>query len=140
MTSQPIDQHVVSAVGEAIRQRYRIEPCAACGGPEVFSKHRPLSRCLRCHALREHLAPKQHKTSWRRCALCNEQAMAGIPLNKRYCRDCAALSSHERTKRLRWKAEREATPAREPQIDPINTGRSGREPADMALSVDPEAE
>jgi len=55
------------------------------------------------------MAVKQHKTSWRRCALCDQQNMAGVPLSRAYCRDCQALSSRERAKRLRWKAERVQT-------------------------------
>ncbi len=134
MTSHVVDQNVVTAVGEAMRQRYRIEPCAVCGGPEVFSKIHRLSRCLRCRTLREHLAVKQHKTSWRRCALCDKQTMAGVPLNKRYCPTCQALSGHERAKQLRWKAERASRPADQPQNEPINTGLISKAPAVSATS------
>jgi hypothetical protein len=119
----PMDPRTAVAVSEAIRQKFRIELCAACGiGPEIFSKVLPLSKCLRCGARRDHLAVKQHKTSWRRCALCGEQTMAGIPQNRQYCLPCSRLSSHERAKRLRWKQEADAAPAQLPPKTSIESG------------------
>jgi len=109
MNHFPMHWRATAGTIEAIKGKFRIEACARCGGPEVFSKISPVSRCLRCGALRQHMAVKQHKTSWRRCALCDQQNMAGIPLSRAYCRDCQALSSRERAKRLRWKAERVQT-------------------------------
>ena len=106
----PLHEWTVIMTGQAMRERFRIESCAVCGGPEVFSKIAPRSRCFRCGARREHLGVKQHKVSWRRCALCGQQNMAGIPLNRRYCHGCGALTAGERAKRLRWKRERESTP------------------------------
>jgi hypothetical protein len=40
--------HVVDLVGQALRQRHRITPCPACGGPLVHSRARVGARCLRC--------------------------------------------------------------------------------------------
>jgi hypothetical protein len=117
----PMDPRTAIAVSEAIRQRFRIELCPTCGiGPEIFSKVLPISKCLRCGARREHLAPKQHKTSWRRCALCGEQTMAGIPQNRQYCLPCSRLSAHERAKRLRWKQDASDRAA----LPPIESGGS----------------
>jgi hypothetical protein len=109
MNHVPMDWRTTEATAAAIKQKFRIEPCAYCGGPEVFSKINPTSRCLRCGRSRQHLAVKQHKTSWRRCALCDQQNMAGVPLTRAYCRECQALTKWERAKRLRWKAERQPT-------------------------------
>jgi|KBSMisStandDraft_5_1062788.scaffolds.fasta_scaffold377073_3 hypothetical protein len=120
------DQRVVLAVGVAMQQRCRIERCAVCGGPEVFSKHRPRSRCLRCGSAREHLAPKQHASSWRRCAVCREQTMAGRPLRATLCRLCAGLSSRERSKRRRWEVERRTGLSSTPPNASMNTGLDSR--------------
>ena len=107
---QPIYQYVVDAVGVAMCEHYRIERCSRCGGPEVFSKLKAISRCLRCGHIRQHLAVKQHKSSWRRCAACGEQRMAGVPLSHKFCRTCSALTRAERAKILRWRLERNKVP------------------------------
>lgn len=132
--SLPCDVQLAIAV--AVKEHYRIDLCAACGGPEVFSKKTPQSRCFRCGMPREYMAVKQHKTSWRRCALCDKQNMAGIPLNRNYCRDCQALSDHERQKRLRWKAEREAATAQVPSETSMNTALD----SEAAAEIDPVVE
>ena len=136
MALWPVHQPSMLAVGAAVKQGYRIEPCPVCGGPEIFSKIQPKSRCFRCGALREHMAVKQHKTSWRRCALCNKPAMAGISLDRRYCAKCQSLSDHERAKRRRWKAERESTIERGASQTPITTGLISPAPPE----IDPQAQ
>ncbi len=138
-----LNQHKVLAVGRAMAQRYRIAPCALCGGPEIFSKTKPTSRCFRCWTFREHMAVKQHKTSWRRCALCEEPRMAAIPLNKRYCRECEALTQHERSKRLRWKAEKVRNMLGEASKDsmkPVIDSNETMVPSRGVAETDPESE
>src|SRR5205814_7682695 len=98
----PLDQRAITAVGVALKQGFRIEACDHCGGPKMFSKIQPVARCLRCGTRYPQPAVREHKTSWRRCALCHEPDMAGVPLNRSYCRACSRLSRTERAKRLRW--------------------------------------
>jgi hypothetical protein len=47
-TFAAIDQVTLQDVAAAMRQRYRITPCPACGGPLVSSKQTSAARCLRC--------------------------------------------------------------------------------------------
>ncbi len=138
-----LDPMRIVAVGVAMKQHFRIEPCAQCGGPEVFSKTLALSRCFRCGARREHPGVRQHKVSWRRCALCHAPAMAGVPLSKRYCRACQSLSQHERSKRLRWQSERLAETVAVPQESPMKSGSSEAptpDPAPIPLPEPPDHE
>ena len=106
IVSWPLDHRTGDRVGQAMKEHFRIEPCGQCGGPEVFSKIKPISRCFRCGASREHMAVKQHKISFRRCACCHEQKMAGVPINKSYCKRCEAMGSRQRAKQIRRRAER----------------------------------
>lgn len=130
----PVDGRTQLAVDAAVKQRFRIGFCPECGGPDVFSKTTPTSKCFRCGTRHEHLGVKQHKTSWRRCGLCEKQNMAGIALTQRYCHDCQSLTRHERTKRLRWKAERAATIDKPPSETPIDPASSSQEtPKDAPL-------
>ncbi len=59
----------LTAVLAAQDQRFRLGVCADCGGTEVFSKTRPLARCLRCRALRVLTRPAPIETRYR-CAAC----------------------------------------------------------------------
>src|SRR5262245_36575802 len=102
--SYPWRPEVQDQLARAQRERYRIKPCAICGGPELFSKQDlTLSRCLRCGQQRRS-AIARPKVSFRRCACCGEQTMTGRPLAKSYCLTCDGLSNRQR----RWRREKTA--------------------------------
>jgi hypothetical protein len=124
------------ALGVALKQHYRVGMCPVCGGPDVFSKEKPFSRCLRCWSRRDYMAVKQHKDSWRRCALCDKPDMAGVPVNRRYCGACQALTPHERAKRLRWKAERELAIDQVPPKTSINTAPAADAPPETNIVIE----
>ena len=103
----PLDARVTLAVGRALRERFRIEACGRCGGPNVFSKLQPIARCFRCGERYALIGVAPHNVSWRRCALCEKQNMAGRAVRQLYCSKCAGLTRTARTTRLRWKAARD---------------------------------
>src|SRR5262249_45525270 len=102
----PLRSEVQDQLAKAVRDGFRMAPCAVCGGPEIFSQLDPTrSRCLRCGTVRiSDVANPQ--TSWRRCACCGKQTMTGQPMRLRFCADCAKLSPKQR----RWRQTRESTP------------------------------
>ena len=110
----PMTMRSIMATEQAMKQGYRIEPCAKCGGPFVYAKTTPAARCLRCGHRSELKSIKAHKTSFRRCAVCDKQNMIGVSVNSKYCRTCEALPPRQRAKLLRWKAERVKSPSDSP--------------------------
>jgi hypothetical protein len=48
VTTRELSQFVVLATGKAMDEGHAIVKCERCGGPDVRSKMKPLSRCFRC--------------------------------------------------------------------------------------------
>lgn len=101
-------QRSLSALDRAKKARHRVDACPECGGPRVYSRISPKARCFRCATGFDLSHTTTLKPSIRRCKLCRKQNMAGRPIKNDYCAECWGLSPRERSKRLRWAAERKA--------------------------------
>lgn len=85
--SWPLDSRTGAIVAQAAAQHFTIKCCERCGGPEIFSKLRPLARCFRCGTQRqlEKVAPMAKRRQCRSCRKFFRQVWASL-----VCPDCIA--------------------------------------------------
>ena len=81
------DPRICDLIEAAQRQHDKIGTCAACGGPEVFSKSKPTSRYLRCrrHRALDAIAPQAKR---HRCLACRKIFRSVV--NWQTCDKCRA--------------------------------------------------
>jgi hypothetical protein len=88
-TPNPLDPRVCDLIEAAQRQHYKIGVCATCGGPELYSKTKPVARCLRCRRSRDLGAIAPHAKR-HRCLRCRKIFYSVT--NWQYCEKCRGKS------------------------------------------------
>jgi hypothetical protein len=83
---------------------FTIKACLECGGPEIFSKVRPLAKCVRCGVRRDLPMIRPVPRRWR-CERCRTlfRAVLGV----KYCGKCRdGDGARERRQRRRRKGQK----------------------------------